>query len=118
MLDKVKVGALDYDVFIQEHFTSHDDDRNLWGYCDYEKQEIYVRESLKETKREQVFVHEMLHAMFLAAGYMQHEEDMVQRLGQVMHQVLRENDFSWLRPKGTETTHIYLDGEEVEKMTH
>lgn len=97
MLEKVRVGALNYDVAVKEHFKASDDDRNLWGYCDYEQQQITIRESLKETKRDQVFVHEMMHAVFHAAGYMNHEEDMIQRVGQVMHQVLNDNDFSFIR---------------------
>lgn len=102
MLNKVKIAGLTYDVAVKEHFKSADDERNLWGYCDLENQQITVRESLKDTKAEQVFVHEMLHSIFHAAGYMDHKEDMIQRVGQVLHQVLKDNDFSFLNESKSE----------------
>ncbi len=47
---EIKVCGITYLVIVQEHFKAYDDERNLWGYCDYERQIIYVRESLSEEK--------------------------------------------------------------------
>ena len=46
MEDEIKVAGMTYVVKIEEYFKSHDDERNLWGLCDYEKQIIYIRKSL------------------------------------------------------------------------
>lgn len=50
-MDLLKVGGMTYNVVIQEHFKAYDDDRNLWGYCDYEQQIIYIFVSHYQSKR-------------------------------------------------------------------
>ncbi len=60
---EIKVCGITYLVIVQEHFKAYDDERNLWGYCDYERQIIYVRESLSEERKRQVLIHELTHAM-------------------------------------------------------
>ena len=48
---EIKVCGITYLVIVQEYFKAYDDERNLWGYCDYEQQIIYVRESLSEERK-------------------------------------------------------------------
>ena len=88
---EIKVGGLTYKIIEEEHFAAHDDDKNLWGYCDYEKQIIKIRASLSEQKKKQVLIHELTHAIFLEAGYKNHDEDMINRLSLVLFQVLQDN---------------------------
>lgn len=96
MLDKVKVGGLEYQINIKEHLESYDGDRNLWGYCNYEQNEIDISKSLSSQKANQVLAHELTHAILFEAGYIDHDEEMAHRIGLVLHQVLKDNDFSWL----------------------
>ncbi|MDG3136748.1 ImmA/IrrE family metallo-endopeptidase [Streptococcus suis] len=86
-----KVCGMTYTVIVQEHFKAHDDDRNLWGYCDYEQQTIFIRASLSEQKKKQVLIHELTHAMLHEAGYKEQDEDMVNRFSIILHQVLVDN---------------------------
>ncbi|HEM6371044.1 TPA: ImmA/IrrE family metallo-endopeptidase [Streptococcus suis] len=88
---EIKVCGITYSVIVQEHFKAYDDERNLWGYCDYEKQIIYVRESLSEERKRQVLIHELTHAMLQEAGYKEQDEDLVTRFSIILHQVLIDN---------------------------
>lgn len=88
---KIKVGGLIYEVIEKEHFASSDDDRNLWGYCDYENLIVKIRKSLSEQKKKQVLIHELTHAIFHEAGYKEQDEDMVNRISIVLFQVLKDN---------------------------
>ncbi|HGD4632510.1 TPA: ImmA/IrrE family metallo-endopeptidase [Streptococcus agalactiae] len=90
-MDLLKVGGMTYNVVIQEHFKAYDDDRNLWGYCNYEQQIIYIRESLSEQKKKQVLVHELTHAILHEVGYKEQDEELVSRFSIGLHQVLKDN---------------------------
>ncbi|MBF0714523.1 ImmA/IrrE family metallo-endopeptidase [Gemella sp. GH3] len=91
MSKKIKISGLEYEVIEQEYFKTPDDERNLWGYCDYEQQKIYIRSSLSTEKKKQVLIHELTHAIFHGAGYTEQDEDTVHRISLVMHQVIKEN---------------------------
>ncbi|MCT7670052.1 MAG: hypothetical protein N4R98_03185 [Lactobacillus iners] len=39
----INVAGLNYKVVVTEYFKASDDDRNLWGYCDYGDLTIYIR---------------------------------------------------------------------------
>ncbi|HEM6463440.1 TPA: ImmA/IrrE family metallo-endopeptidase [Streptococcus suis] len=88
---EIKVCGITYLVIVQEHFKAYDDERNLWGYCDYERQIIYVRESLSEERKRQVLIHELTRAMLQEAGYKEQDEDLVTRFSIILHQVLIDN---------------------------
>ena len=91
MEDAIKVAGMTYVVKIEEYFKSHDDERNLWGLCDYEQQIIYIRKSLSEQKKKQVLIHELTLAMIHEAGYKEQDEELVERLSLVLYQVLNDN---------------------------
>lgn len=88
---EIKVGGLTYEVVEEEHFASSDDDRNLWGYCDYEKLTIKIRKSLSAQKKKQVLIHELTHAIFHEAGYKEQDEDMINRVSLILFQVIQDN---------------------------
>lgn len=92
---KIKVGGTTYEIIVTEYFQTSDGDRNLWGCCDYEQSRIYVKESLSEQKRQQVLIHELTHAIFHEAGYQSQDEDMVNRISLILHQVLKDNTISF-----------------------
>jgi Zn-dependent peptidase ImmA (M78 family) len=88
----VRVGAIDYDVDYADVVVI-DGSINYAGSCDFENSQILIIDKLKESKKFAVFMHELVHIMFDQAGYHEHDEDMVERLARVLHQILRDNYF-------------------------
>lgn len=82
---KIKVGGVVYAV---EELT---DDPESIGLCLYDSLIIKVDQRLKLQKQQQVFIHELLHACFHEAGYVEQDEDMINRVGKVLYQVLMDN---------------------------
>lgn len=97
-VSQVKVGQLEWTVK-ESPAVIIEGNRNYAGSCSYEKTEITLLETLSEERKEDVFFHELTHAMFHEAGFDDHEEDVVNRLAKIVHQVVKENDFSWLKDK-------------------
>lgn len=50
------------------------------------------------TKKEQTFVHELLHACFNEAGFNEQDEDMINRVGVMLYQVLKDNYLDFNEP--------------------
>lgn len=94
----VNVAGVHYKVETKEYLEL-DGDRNLFGLCEYEVPTISLISSLKGERRDEVFVHEVLHAIFNEAQYQEQDEEEISRIGRVLYQVLRDNDFSFLRRK-------------------
>ncbi|WP_243356911.1 hypothetical protein [Bacillus litorisediminis] len=88
--NKVKVAGIEYET-VYKDFIEINGDRNYQGSCDYLNTQIDILQDLSETKKEQVFVHELIHAVFHEAGFKEQDEDMVNRLGIVLYQVLKDN---------------------------
>lgn len=89
---KIKVGGINYQV-VEKPFIEVDGDKNMLGSCSCENSTIEILESMNEERKEQVLAHELTHAIFLEAGYdfADQDEDMVNRVGNVLHQVLKDN---------------------------
>ena len=97
MLDKIKVGGIAYDVEFKELDST---DGVQLGWCDYAKSKIEINNhNVSEQKQEQTIIHEMTHAIIHEAGLDlgDDEEDVVNKVGLVLHQVLKDNDFNWLK---------------------
>ncbi|MDG3141407.1 ImmA/IrrE family metallo-endopeptidase [Streptococcus suis] len=90
-MNSIKVAGMVYTVIVTEYFKDADDDRNLWGLCDYEQQIIYIRKSLSDQKKRQVLIHELTHAIMHEAGYKEQDEELVERFSLILHQVLNDN---------------------------
>lgn len=90
--DVVKVGGIDYKV-VEVPYVEISGDKNYGGSCDYQKCEINLLESMTAERKSQVFVHELVHAILNEAGFDEHDEDLVNRTGIVLHQVLVDNAF-------------------------
>ncbi|MEK5331547.1 ImmA/IrrE family metallo-endopeptidase [Lysinibacillus sp. FSL W8-0992] len=93
---KVKVGAIDYSVKEVEQVII-DGDIKFAGSCDESYCRIEVKADLPENGKKGTLIHELTHAIFYEAGYQEHSEKMVNRIGKVLHQVLKDNDFSFLK---------------------
>ncbi|WP_077616759.1 ImmA/IrrE family metallo-endopeptidase [Caenibacillus caldisaponilyticus] len=86
---KVKVAGIDYEIRevegILERFST-------LGQINYHKGIIELDSSLCQTRKEQTFIHELLHACFREAGYEEQEEEMIDRVSSVLYQVLKDNN--------------------------
>lgn len=89
----IKIGGCEYDIELVEEV---DEGSDTIGSVLYLKEKIKIKEGMSMHRTNQTIVHELLHAIFYEAGFEEHEEDMINRVGIILHQVLRDNDFSWL----------------------
>lgn len=96
-MDKVKIGGIVYQIEVVNDFTGETGD---WGQTNFKKTKITLDSNLSEQRRNQTLVHEIVHGLFMEAG-IEDDEDAVNRLGIVLHQVLTDNDFSFLRKETT-----------------
>lgn len=94
MENKVKVGGITYAIEIVDDLTGETDEL---GNIKYKKAKIQLDSNMDIQIHNQTFVHELAHAILVEAGYSEHEEDMANRIGLVLYQVLKDNDFSFIR---------------------
>lgn len=83
---KIKIGSVDYEVVMDEHLSRG----NLIGECDYNNQKISISPSINGDRRESVFWHEIIHAIFEQIGEEQNEA-LIDRLSYQIHGVLKAN---------------------------
>lgn len=96
MLKTIKVGGINYAVEMKDLSTRRDEENGKeLGWCVFDEDKIEINEKLTQSRIEQVLIHELVHAIFYEAG-LEQEEDTVNRIGIVLHQVLKDNDFSWM----------------------
>ncbi|WP_404358486.1 ImmA/IrrE family metallo-endopeptidase [Cytobacillus firmus] len=86
--NKVKVGGIEYEIIQIEKM---EEQFNHLGQILYTKGIIKVDKELAPDRKEQVFIHELLHACFYEAGFEEQDEDMVNRLGIVLYHVIKDN---------------------------
>ncbi|WP_179107285.1 ImmA/IrrE family metallo-endopeptidase [Sediminibacillus massiliensis] len=87
---QVKVAGLNY-VVEEKPYVGINNNKNFLGACDYDQTTIEILENISDERKEEVFVHELTHAIFEAAGYDEQDEEMINRLGKVLNQVLKDN---------------------------
>lgn len=88
----VKVGSVTYDV-VSKPYIEIDGDRNYQGCCSYPNTEISLLADLSSERKESTFIHELTHAIFYEAGFEEQDEDMINRVSKVFHQVINDNEF-------------------------
>lgn len=88
--NNVIVSGINYTV-IEKPFVEINGSRNYQGGCFYTDCKIELSSDLPKTRKEQVFCHELVHAIFNEAGFDDQNEDMINRLGIVLYQVLKDN---------------------------
>ncbi|MGG3450200.1 hypothetical protein [Domibacillus aminovorans] len=93
--NKVKVVGIEYKV-IEKDVVEINGNLNYSGGCFHREAEIQVRKDASKDRKEQIFIHELVHAILNEAGYDNHEEEMVERFGIVLHQVLKDNDLQFI----------------------
>lgn len=94
-----RVGGVDYTVEVVPNLYHR---YELFGQITYNDTHIQIEENLSEARSHEVLVHELLHGILFEAGYMEQDEELVRRVASVLHQVLRDNDFGFMRGDGDE----------------
>lgn len=86
----INIVGIDYEVKEIEDLMNK---FGMLGQASLDKAIIEIDSGLSETKKQQTLVHEVLHACFNEAGYGANEqdEDMINRVGIVLYQVLKDN---------------------------
>lgn len=87
--EEIKVCGINYKVELVD-FIDVAGERNYQGMCHFDQTKIEILSSLSDQRKEQTFIHELTHAIFYEAGYDEQDEDMVNRVGIVLHQVLKD----------------------------
>lgn len=108
---EIKVGGIHYSIEAKENVMK---DTGSLGFCDYEGARIVVDASLAPERMQQVIIHELTHAIMFEAGFDEHDEDMVNRFGIVLHQVLCDN-FTFGTPEELEAA--FQEAVDAEKKT-
>lgn len=101
--NKIDVAGINYEIKIVDGLA---EEHGLGGQILYEKGIIKIDSDMCQDKKEQILVHEMLHAVFNESGYDKQDEDMINRLSIVLYQVLKNNNL------------YFGDTEEVELIYH
>ena len=96
--NEIKVGGIFYQVK-QCDLSAYDSDGNYrMGNQHETKALIEIRDEMPKQKQDQTLIHEMTHAMFSEMGIViENDEDLVNRVGLILYQVLKDNDFSWIQ---------------------
>lgn len=101
---KVKVAGVVYKIEEKElsPLSEMDKDEGFFqmGWCIKPTTTIQVNSVMSKDKIKQTFVHEMVHALMQESGLdsnLENEEDITNRLGLVLYQTLKDNDFSFIR---------------------
>jgi predicted metallopeptidase len=93
---KFNVADVHYTI-VEKEFVEIAGSRNYQGACDYHTTTIEVLQELPFNRKNEVIIHELLHAIFNEAGYNEQDEEEITRVGRVLYQVLKNNDFSFLK---------------------
>ena len=73
--------------------------QELFGHVAFTDNQIEIEESLCDQRKQNVIVHEVVHAILYEAGYDEQNKEQVIRIGNVLTQVLRDNIFGFLQDK-------------------
>lgn len=89
-----RVGSIDYTVGEVDELVAK---YRLFGQVVYGDSHIEIDSDMSLTRKHNVLIHELLHAMLFEAGIEAQDEDLVNRLAHVLHQVMRDNDFDFIK---------------------
>lgn len=114
-MDKVKIGGIVYQIEVKNDLAG---ETGNWGETNLKKTTIVLDSNMSKQRTDQTLVHEIVHGIFEEAGFEQ-DEDKVNRLGIVLYQVLKDNDFSFLRDERIINTKDgpYVVGHEIANQT-
>lgn len=90
--DKIKIGAVTYPVL-----QNCDDEllkKDYLGECGYRDCTIKILSTLPQQRKEQAFIHEVVHLLLFEAGFtwnVYDNERMVRQIANILYQILRDN---------------------------
>lgn len=90
--ERVKVAGIEYEI---NEIKNMERDFEHLGQILYTRGIIKLDSDLSLDRKEQVFVHELLHGIFFEAGIEEQDEDMINRVAIVLYQVLKDNRFEF-----------------------
>lgn len=97
MMKKIKVGGITYKVKFKELVCY---EGVLLGLCNKSKALITVNNhNVDEQVQKQTLIHEITHAIIDEAGleFGDDDETITNQFALVLYQVLKDNDFSWVK---------------------
>lgn len=113
----VKISGIIYTV---EEVEGMAEKQNLLGRVDLDKAMIFLEKDMSKERKEQTFIHEVTHCIYKEAGYENQDEDMINRVAIVLHQVLKDNNLSPIQEPLIDTPSITTSltswGETVSRM--
>lgn len=89
--ERVKVAGIDYEIREEKL----EEDYNYLGQILYNRGIIKISKELSQDRKEQVFVHELTHAIYNEAGFEEQDEDVINRVSMILYQVLKNNKFEF-----------------------
>lgn len=87
--NEVNIAGINYQI-TEVQQIEHDDAN--WGVTIYEAHQIQLKSSLDDERKRQVFIHEVLHAVFFESGYKEHDEEIIDRISTTLSGVLKKQD--------------------------
>ena len=91
-----RIGCTMYELDQGEEAQGELDGAGLWGLARYNDCKILLDNKIPVPKRQETLIHELLHAV-LNTYFLENTEDFVYKFTPVLFQLLRENDFTWIR---------------------
>lgn len=91
---EIIVAGITYKINLKD-FIEIEGNRNYQGACRYTSTEIDVLSTTTIERQQEILVHELLHAILFESGFREHEEELVERVGKVLYQVLKDNKFNF-----------------------
>lgn len=89
--DKIKIGAMTYDV-IKTHEVIVLDNQVCNGVIDHEDLVIKISTDRSEQRQEETFIHELLHGIIRERNLILEDEEMiVEEISKGLYQVIKEN---------------------------
>ncbi len=89
MIDKVKIGAFDYEIKVLPEIW--DVEGEYYGMAEYGLLQIKLSEKEAKEIRVQTLLHEVIHVIMHQAGFREHNEAVIEAMSYGLIAVLREN---------------------------
>jgi len=86
--EKIKILGLTYDIEQVEYISREE---LKLAQIDYMKQKILLISDLGKQKKEQALLHEIMHGIYNALGLDYTDEENIQSIACVLHQVITDN---------------------------
>lgn len=84
----VKIGGVSYELEEVERLAKEHD---VLGQILYDDLKIKLDANLPDDRKEETLIHEITHGVFYEAGYEEQDEGMINRVGKVLYQVIKDN---------------------------